>query len=84
MVAFVIRTLHYDHVPTCTFIGNDHFCESGVHSEWSDGFMLYPDDVLWDGQGGTAQDHSTCCQLNNPPCFVKHLPNATTKLMILN
>jgi hypothetical protein len=67
-------TLHYDHVPT--FVGNDYFCESGVQSEWNDGFRFYPDDVLWDGQGCTA--HSTCCQLNKPPWFTKYLPNATT------
>ena len=67
-------TLRYDHVPT--FVGSDYFCESGLHSEWNDGFRLYPDDVLWDGQGCTA--HSTCCQLNNPPWFTKYLPNATT------
>ena len=66
-------TLHYDHVPT--FVGSDYFCESGLHSEWNDGFRLYPDDVLWDGQGCTA--HSTCCQFNNPPWFTKYLPNAT-------
>ena len=59
-----------------SFVGNDHFCESGVHLEWSLPFTLYPDDVLWDGQDCTA--NSTCCQFNNPPWFTKNLPSPTT------
>ena len=59
-----------------SFVGNDYFCESGVHSEWNFGFVLYSNDVLWDGQDCTST--STCCQLNNPPWFTKNLPNATT------
>ena len=61
-----------------SFIGNDYFCESGLHSEWnfSYSYMLYPNDVLWDGQDCTST--STCCQLNNPPWFTKNLPNAIT------
>ena len=66
-------TLRYDRVPT--FVGNNYFCESSLHSEWNDNFTFYPDDVLWDGQDCTA--HSTCCQLNNPPWFTKYLPNGT-------
>ncbi len=65
----------YNHVPT--FIGDNYFCESGLHSTWSDQYnMLYTDDVLWDGQKCTST--STCCQLNNPPWFTKNLTNATT------
>ena len=67
-------TAPYSLVPS--FVGNDYFCESGLHSEWSDKFVLYPDDVLWDGQDCTS--NSTCCQLNNPPWFTKNLPNAIT------
>ena len=60
------------------FIGDDFFCESGLHSPWiiSGQLILYPDDVLWDGQNCTST--STCCQLNNPPWFTKNLTNATT------
>jgi hypothetical protein len=59
------------------FVGNDYFCESGLHSEWDDSYLdiLFPDDVLWDGQNCTS--NSTCCQFNNPPWFTKNLPNAT-------
>ena len=67
-------TAPYSAVPS--FVGNDYFCESGLHSEWSGNLALYPNDVLWDGQDCTAT--STCCQLNNPPWFTKNLPNATT------
>ena len=64
----------YSAVPS--FVGNDYFCESGLHSEWYSVFALFPNDVLWDGQDCTST--STCCQLNNPPWFTKNLPNATT------
>ena len=67
-------TGNYDRVPA--FVGNDYFCESGLHSAWNFQYVLYPSDVLWDGQDCTST--STCCQLNNPPWFTKNLPNATT------
>ena len=70
-------THSYDRVPT--FVGDDFFCESGLHSPWiglSSQFILYPYDILWDGQNCTS--NSTCCQLNNPPWFTKNLTNATT------
>ena len=57
-------------------VGNDYFCESGLHSEWnSNRRVLFYDDALWDGQNCTA--NSTCCQFNNPPWFIKNLPTAT-------
>ena len=66
----------YDRVPA--FVGDDFFCESGLHSAWNYPYtvIFYPDDVLWDGQNCTS--NSTCCQLNNPPWFTKNLTNATT------
>ena len=67
-------TGNYDRVPA--FVGNDFFCESGLHSAWSSNWQFFPDDVLWDGQNCTST--STCCQFNNPPWFTKNLTNATT------
>ena len=66
----------FDRVPA--FIGNDYFCESGLHSAWRspDTVRFYPDDVLWDGEDCIST--STCCQFNNPPWFTKNLPTATT------
>ena len=58
------------------FVRNDYFCESGLHSEWNEEYVLFLSDVLWDGQNCTST--STCCQFNNPPWFVKNLTNATT------
>ena len=60
------------------FVGNDYFCESGLHTEWSINYLgvLFPNDVLWDGQNCTST--STCYQFNNPPWFTKNLTNATT------
>ena len=65
---------YYDHVPA--FVGNDYFCESGLHSAWNYQYVFYPGDALWDGQGCIST--STCCQLNNPPWFLKQLPTATS------
>ena len=60
------------------FVGNDYFCESGLHSNWIDNYFMefHSNDILWDGLGCTST--STCCQLNNPPWFTKNLHNATT------
>ena len=67
---------NYARVPA--FVGNDYFCESGLHSVWNfpDSVLFYPNDVLWDGWNCTST--STCCQFNNPPWFTKNLPNVTT------
>ena len=54
------------------FVGNDYFCNSGLHSAWNWEFTLHPDS-LWDGQ----DCNSSCCQLNNPPYFSKTLPAPT-------
>ena len=59
-----------------TFIQDNFFCDSGLHSLWRYRYISYPDDVLWDGQN--CMSNSTCCQLNNPPWFTKNLTNATT------
>ena len=60
-----------------SFVGNDYFCESGLHSPFSPGvFVLYSNDPLWDGQGCSST--STCCQFNNPPWFTKQLSSVTT------
>ena len=45
-------THNYDRVPA--FIGDNFFCESGFPSPWSGQFILFPDDVLWDGQNCTC------------------------------
>ena len=67
-------TGNYDRVPA--FVGNFFFCESGFHSAWNVQSVLFPNDVLWDGQDCIA--NSTCCQFNNPPWFTKNLSTATT------
>ena len=64
------------HGSISTFIGNDYFCESGLHTAWNGQYRVFhSNDVLWDGQNCTST--STCCQLNNPPWFTKNLPTAT-------
>ena len=66
----------HNYVGVPTFVGDDFFCESGLHSPWRGQAILYLDDVLWDGQNCTS--NSTCCQLNNPPWFTKNLTSTTT------
>ena len=57
------------------FVGNDYFCESAPRT-WPGPLRLFPNNVLWDGQGcGT---NNRCCQLNSPPWFTKVLPNPTS------
>ena len=58
------------------FVGNDYFCESGLHEQWGGQVILYPNDTLWDGKN--CLPSSTCCSLHNPPYFVKQLSNLTT------
>lgn len=56
-----------------TFVGNDHFCDTGSAHEWES--RLYTENPIWDGVGcGPA---NTCCSLNRPPWFLKQLPSAT-------
>ena len=66
-------TSDYSVVPP--YVGNDYFCESGFNTTWRHEHVLFPDDVLWDGQN--CIQASTCCQLNNPPWFIKHLSYST-------
>ena len=56
-----------------SFIGNDYFCDTGSTHHYQ--YIFHGDDPLWDGAGcGPA---NTCCSLNNPPWFYKHLSTTT-------
>ena len=59
-----------------SFIGDDYFCESGLHEPWPGTSVFYPNDTLWDGED--CLPSSTCCSRRNPPYFVKQLPTSTT------
>ena len=61
------------------FVGNDYFCESGLHEPWYSGgphFRLHSNDTLWDGED--CLPSSTCCSQHNPPYFTKQLSTPTT------
>jgi len=58
------------------FVGNDYFCESGLHTAFNFQYVLYPNDPLWDGQNCRAG--TTCCQFNTPPWFTRDLPSSTS------
>lgn len=58
------------------FVGNDYFCECGLNAPWG-AYIFYADDPLWDGENcGTYG--TVCCELNNPPWFIKTLPSSTS------
>ena len=62
-----------------SFVGEDYFCESGLHEPWTGAsrqFKFYSNDTLWDGED--CLPSSTCCSRRNPPYFVKKLPTSTT------
>ena len=58
------------------FVGSDYYCESG-RDHLRVPLMLYPNDVLWDGQGCDGLER-TCCDPPNLPWFCRELPQPTT------
>ena len=66
--------------PTATqppsFVGNDYYCEAGLlRKPWA--FVLYSDDVLWDGERCDANE-APCCNRPLLPWFCKELPEPTS------
>lgn len=59
--------------PTLPFIGHDYYCEAGNPNSWTRR-VLYPDNLLWDGQGCEGPDIG-CCTIPknraNRPWFYK-------------
>ena len=55
------------------FIGDNFFCDSGTATR--QGFILYSDDPLWDGQG--CGPNNKCCTFNKPPWFCTELDHHT-------
>ena len=63
--------------PLPSFMGNDYFCEAGMHyPEDSAQNVFHPDDPLWDGEG--CGPSSTCCTFHGPPYFTKSLSGPTS------
>ncbi len=57
-----------------SFVGNNHFCDSGNTGLY--GQMFYSDNPMFDGEG--CGPTSSCCTHNNPPWFCTTLPQPTT------
>ena len=58
-------------------VGSDFFCDSGNPMSSTDRFnTVFSDNPLWDGVGCTADNE--CCPTDNPPYFLKTLPQPTT------
>ena len=55
------------------FVGDDYFCESGI--DVGTPLDLHTNDPLWDGAGCS---NAECCEINNPPYFIKELPSPTS------
>ena len=56
-----------------SFVGDDHYCESGGHSTTA--AKWYMDNPLWDGQG--CHSSSRCCDNRRQPWFWQILPEMT-------
>ena len=59
-----------------SFVGNDYFCDTALHSDSLSVSGFHSGNPLWDGEG--CGPTSTCCSFNNPPWFSKQLPSPTT------
>ena len=59
-------------------VGNDFFCDTGnPASSGSTPGIFYADNPLWDADGCTSVGNE-CCPTDNPPYFLKTLPQPTT------
>ena len=63
-----------DTVTEVPFIGDKFFCDSGAES--FEGYVFYPTNPLWDGQG--CSPNNGCCTFNNPPWFCTELDQHTS------
>ena len=61
--------------PRPASVGSDFFCDSGNPSDGTVG-GFHSANPLWDGVGCTADNE--CCPTDNPPYFLKTLPQSTT------
>ena len=60
-----------------TSVGSDFFCDTGnSRSESDTSNTFHSNHPLWDGVGCTADNE--CCPTDNPPYFLKTLPQPTT------
>ena len=58
-------------------VGSDFFCDSGNPKSSNDeSNTFHSDHPLWDGVGCVADNE--CCPTDNPPYFLKTLPQPTT------
>ena len=57
-------------------VGNDFFCDTGNPDTGSRTHNFYSANPLWDGVGCAADNE--CCTTDNPPYFLKTLPQPTT------
>ena len=66
-----------DRRPTVS-VGSDFFCDSGNHESGMHNARktFYGDNPLWDGVRCPASNN--CCPTDNPPYFLKTLPQSTT------
>ena len=58
-----------------TFVGNDYYCESGLHSKTFE-YVLYSADPLWDGKQCLGPE-AGCCLDPKMPWFLKTLETST-------
>lgn len=61
--------------PSPSFVGENYFCESGNTGLFTN--QWYLDDPLWDSQGCTSENSTTCCDRGGP-WFTTTLSKETT------
>ena len=66
---------------TIPFVGNDYYCESGTNTD--NGYKLFPNDPLWDGQDCPGRE-ATCCTSPKMPWFIKTLNETSNDNIELN
>ena len=60
------------------WVGNDYYCESGLFSPQYEEFILYSNDILWDGQQCNGNE-GPCCIHPKMPWFIKALNETTNE-----
>lgn len=60
-----------------TYVGNAYYCESGLSSDEEWEYVLYSDDVLWDGEQCENLE-GPCCTNTKMPWFLKDLERSVS------
>lgn len=60
-------------------VGEHYFCDTGASGRFKEG--VFYGDALWDGAG--CEGENSCCIFNDPPWFIRHLPEVATEDIVM-